>query len=261
MWNGTKIALFQFQARDYGTIVGVFPLKTVYAFSSSMVIFTNLGDVIKWNGSSCAEVAFFIRSLPYTGQIVKTWASSPTEFYCVGMGGAIYHYSQSSWNKLSSLTTLVIGDVWGIVKEGKESIFCAATSFGTTFPSKILTATEGSVDSIFWAEGRDINSIWTKDGSVLFVGGSGVYDNSGGKWTQANIGANFYINCIRGNDTNDIFAVGAEGLISHFNGKSWKVQQQGHAQSYFSVSVNGSTVAAVGVSGAVGMLSIGKRIN
>jgi hypothetical protein len=71
----------------------------------------------------------------------------------------------------------------------------------------------------------------------------------------------YYINCIRGNDVNDIVAVGAFGEVHHYNGKRWKSfkTETGLNGTYHSVAIKGNLIVAVGFEEQQAVILVGKR--
>ena len=62
------------------------------------------------------------------------------------------------------------------------------------------------------------------------------------------------------NNWNDLFIVGDFGLVSHYNGSSWKHYDMSLPNAnFYSVSVKGNTVAAVGQDGNNAVITIGRR--
>ena len=92
----------------------------------------------------------------------------------------------------------------------------------STGDKKILKIVDGKVDSVNWSKDVRLYSAWTNNENFLYVCGEGVFVNKFGTWEQINLPP-ITTNSIRGNDINDIFAVGSLGTIFHFNGISWQI--------------------------------------
>jgi len=71
----------------------------------------------------------------------------------------------------------------------------------------------------------------------------------------------YYINFIRGNDVNDIVAVGALGEVLHYNGKRWKSfkNETGIGGTYYSVAIKSNLIVAVRQEGQQAVILVGKR--
>jgi hypothetical protein len=81
-----------------------------------------------------------------------------------------------------------------------------------------------------------------------------------GQWYEEPVPL-IYTNRIRGNGSNDIFAVGDFGIAVHHNGIHWRVYNEIRLPSgnYESLSVRGNIVIAVGWQGNRAIVAVGKR--
>ena len=68
---------------------------------------------------------------------------------------------------------------------------------------------------------KRIKTVWTQNGLPVYAAGDGIYDNKRGYWKESTPTIT-YTECIRGNDINDIYAVGDFGMFLHYNGVSWQ---------------------------------------
>jgi hypothetical protein len=103
-----------------------------------------------------------------------------------------------------------------------------------------------------------VNSVWTIDGSFLYAGGDGLYENSSGTWKQITYGANKYIQHIRGSSANNIVVVGDAGLVAHYNGSTWRTFPFDFNTAFYSVAVTDNMIVAVGTNGKA-IIAIGKK--
>jgi hypothetical protein len=143
----------------------------------------------------------------------------------------------------------------GIVNpvSGAPEVFCAAGN-------KIMRVLNGTqIDSVPWVGNRTLDGIWTHEGFPVFTSGDGVFENSKGECSEANIGASIYTNGIRGSALNNIVAVGDFGLITHFNGVSWHPFFENPGGDYYNVSVKENLIISVGEMNARGLIIIGRR--
>jgi len=164
-----------------------------------------------------------------------------------------------SWKKIESGTTTLISDIWGVDKNGITTAFCPVSSvFNPPQDKKILKITNDKVDSINWEINSIVYSCWTSNLNFLYVGGEGVFINKFGIWEEINLPA-ITINSIRGNDINDIFAVGSLGTIFHFNGVNWLVIEVYTEKENYRVEVKNDIVAICGYYHGKGFIQIGKR--
>ena len=266
-WNGSKWELKRIQ---FYTICGQskltpYPAKAIYAADNNVIWIAMDGDQIVElvNGIQTQIIC-----LPWSFVINKIWGISSNDFYVIGNGGNIIHYQNGTWQKIESGTNMNIYDIWGASnpQTGKTEILAVASYPDTSAQRKIIqingtSASEISSSGINW----DLESVWFKPQSQYFVAGTGIYDKhllSDSIWSSQYYNVtNYYINCIRGNDVNDIVAVGSFGEVIHYNGMRWKsyIDETGLTNGqYVSVAIKGNEIVAVGYNGKAVIL-VGRR--
>lgn len=255
-WNGSKWSMVKIPVRDYGGFTSSFPLKAVFGFAANDVWFASDADLIHWNGSNWIPAAFVMTDLSFNGQVLKMWGTSGSNLYLVGRNGAIYHYNGSNWQKLASGTPVDIQDIWGAVdgKTGQPTILAVAslTNYGRGLG---LLQIQGTAVSKVDTTGLRIalSSVWFSPRQVFYVVGDGVFtkrDLADTRWQLDQTQPLIYRRKIRGNAWNDLFIVGDFGLVSHYNGSTWKHYTGNGLPTFFglwsSVAVKGNTMVAVG---------------
>ncbi len=96
--------------------------------------------------------------------------------------------------------------------------------------------------------------VWGTSGcNVYAVGANGtILHYNGRAWSVMDSGTTVPLYGIWGNSANDIFAVGDAGTILHFNGTAWSSMTTDFGNFFFSVwGSSGSDVYAVGTGGAI----------
>jgi hypothetical protein len=256
-WDGTDWELHRIPSVICGTNSPIYSaIFSIYAFSEDNIFYSDGGEIIHFNGQQFIQDCS-INSL-LTGRINKIWGSSSNDLYAVGNNGNIAHYNGSSWTRIESGTTSIIGDAWGIKDNGESIVYCTVSSFFEPQQDrKILKIVNSKVDSISWKENKLLYSCWTNGDNYLLVCGSGVYQNKSGQWQQENL-PSVSMNMVRGNTINDIFIIGDFGLAAHFNGSSWQVYNDGFGDIW-GLAFKQNLVAFVGQKNGLGYLEIGKR--
>jgi hypothetical protein len=267
-WDGSK---WNIERIEFYTICG-----QAHKTSYPGVIISKLNETTIWISGAGNQIATIngtnqtsIECLPFDMVINKLWVENNNSVYAVGYAGLIAHYFNGSWQKIESRTEMNISDIWGAINPntGNSEILAVASYQDTSVDRKILqingnTATTISSNGINW----DLHSLWFKSQSQYFVVGSGIYNKnllSDISWSMKywNV-TNDYTNCIRGNDINDIVAVGAFGEVIHYNGKRWKSfrDETGLPNGeYLSVAIKGNLIVAVGEEGQQAVILVGKR--
>ncbi len=259
-WTPVRIEFPQFNFDCSVAFSSAAIVNAIFSVSATSTLFTDGLAVVKWDGSSFHNYPCLSLSLAQSARITKIWGESEYDLYCVGTEGMILHYVSGQWTRIPSGTTTRINDAYGIrnKRTGRHELFCAVTDFFSPRDRTILRIHDfDQVDSVAWAPGKDVTSIWSVDGSYLYASGSSVFENSSGTWREKRLGA--YTNRIRGSDWNNVFVVGDFGLVSHFNGSTWHSFFPAVLVNYNSLAVTNSRVIAVGSDGVRAFIVAGRR--
>ena len=267
-WDGSKWSFQKVAYHDFG-ITQLFPgeLNSILAFGANDIFVSSPASLLHWDGSSWTEKAFFMTSLPFNGQVTKMWGTSDFNIYCVGWGGAIYHYDGNSWMKLESGTTLPIHDIWGAqnFQTGQLEILAVASDDVNKKLLKIQGTTVSTVpDSGLSAS---LYGVWFVPEEKYYVVGAGIgykssLDNS--PWSVYPSGAvtSYMSGGVRGSGLNNVFVVGSFFEIVHYNGSTWHTYKDVIPftdGAVGSMAVNGDIMVTVGLSGQNAVAIIGKR--
>lgn len=251
IWNGDTWKLIKVPYHDYGsTKLYPGPLRAIYSFGINNVFMASFANLLQWNGKDFMEKVFFMKGIPFNGQVNKIWGTSENNLYCVGLNGAIYHVKDTLWERMESGTDVSINDIFGTVNPitGEKLILCAASNILELGELKILRINENNyVDTIPWSTGRRISSIWFKNQYRIFTAGGGVFKGSiNGVWNEVKDIPLIFTERIRGNNINDLFVVGHFGVVAHFNGVSWQIYPEVAAALYYSCDYKNNMMVAVG---------------
>lgn len=220
IWNGTKWTPIQvpFYYRGQNTFT---TLYAVFAFGPNDILFSGGGEVEHWNGTTFTT-DYSVNSL-INGQINKIWGQSSRDFYVVGNGGTVVHYSNGSWTKVQTGTTLPFQDIWG---DGGQVLAVASDKFG--IGGEYIVSLQGNTSTTVSGNGLqpNLSGIWFVAQEKYFVVGDGIYEKESADndraWEGPFAPLKDYSYAIRGNDTNDVVVAGENGAISHYNGSTWR---------------------------------------
>jgi hypothetical protein len=266
-WNGQKWSLekFSFNLYNYNcTIAGSYygTAEAVYSFDDNVIIFTDGADFVKLDGDTYSHLPCTINLL--NGSVRKIWGNSSNDFYALG---TIIHYNGSTWQKIESGTTTNLNDIWGYYNKTNSnlSILTVASNILQPGETRLLAISSGiAADTLNWPYTNWLKGVWFKGKySPLYICGGGVKEYKQGQWNQLNL-PNYFTEGIRGNDLNDVTAVGDFGFITHFNGVRWYSANISTDEVFTSVAIKNNTVAIAGysTSGFVGknaVVVIGRR--
>ena len=257
IWNGRDWRLHRVKAfyrPDYGALIRAFG---IFAFSASDVWLAD-GDVYHWDGSSDTMTIHRIgvngtNPNPildeYQG-VIKIWGSSPSDLYAVGVRGAAAHFNGTSWRRIESGTTAPIQDVWGArdPKTGEQTVLCAASDPTWFSDQRIIRLhADGTADTLARNINRKVASVWFRSMEKIFTAGSGVFIHSrDAPWVEQAALPPYFTFRVRGQNDNDVFAVGDRGLIAHNNGRDWRTWIIPDIKSVKSCDYKGRTCVAVG---------------
>jgi hypothetical protein len=271
-FDGAKWSLETVLYHDFGSS-DLCPgrLNAVQSFGLNDVYVASYANLLHWNGNTWTEDAFFMTEIPFVGQVTAMWGTSGTDLYCVGYTGAIYYFNGNSWQKQQSETNARLTDVRG--SSQGDILACGWESNGSE--SVLLRYQPGTWKALWMKSHPDysrpysgaLTSLW---GSGLknywIVGSDGVYLGSGDFAVSLGVNLGNFPRRVRGNAPNDVFIVGDNAMIMHWNGKSWHEYTGllNPQDRLLGLAVNPTTVVAVGfrIRGItdVALVIVGKRI-
>jgi len=269
-YDGSKWELKRIEVEFRGKMINP-PLYSVYAFSNTDIWFSSgvpiHGDGKKWVQYHLFDMGILSQN---DGSLKKIWGNNSNDIYFVGNKGTIAHYKNGSWGKINSGTELNINDIWGdFNKETGKYEILAVASKSSSFDRAILSidpetriVTQLSTNPIQYK----LKGLWFKSNKQYYVTGDGIYQKdrlSDKNWKNKPFDiTRFFIEKIRGNDINDVVAVGGVGEILHYNGISWKShfnRTKLTNGNYYSVAVKNKLVVAVGEESPKAIILVGKR--
>jgi len=147
--------------------------------------------------------------------LTDVWGTSPSNFYAVGLDGAIGHYDGTHWSAVMTGTSEDPGGVCG-------------TSY-------------------------DLKSVWgTSSGDVFVVGENGILHYDGTDWSEVSMSLSLTLYGVWGTSASDVYAVGSFGRILHYDGTSWSQMTSVTRPMLRGVwGISSSDIFAVGDSGTI----------
>ena len=257
-WDGSQWELKRITVDFRGNLITP-PLEGVFSFSNTDIWFVGSlpihGDGENW-------IMYDLRTTVDPNITVsRAWGSSSNDMYFVGRNGNIARYLNGTWSKINSGTNLNINDIWGTFdNEGNQYILCTAYNFATGGEKKLLRIRNFVVDVIPWVDNRELYTVWFNSKNKIYAGGEGLFNLTNGNWTEEQLPP-YFIFSVRGDNHNNILAVGGFGFCSHFNGISWKTfDELAISGNYKSVAVKGGLVTIIGTtSGNKAIIVIGQQ--
>ena len=242
------------------------PIKAIFAFSENDIWF-GIGSLIHWDGTGFYSIS---TSTVFPSLINKMWGSNSNDLYIVGNGGNIAHYNGQSWQRIESGTTLNINDIWGDYnpKTGEWEILAVGGNILAGYDNIILQIQSNNPiqkinsDSVNWPLG----TLWFQSGKNYYIALSGIFQkhNLNESFWKNNIYSitTYTVFRVRGQEINDVAAVGGVGELLHFNGTSWKSfieNTQLLSGNYYGCSIKGNKIIAVGQNNPMAVITVGSR--
>jgi hypothetical protein len=268
IWNGRQWQIRRLYAQYPSSHTPLRP-EGIFAFSPTDVWFA-WGDVFHWDGRSETVTIHQVTSILGQNQgIKKLWGTSGVDLYGVGTAGAIAHYNGFAWQRIESGTTLPINDIWGARNpvSGETEILAVASNKFQNQGKKLLRIHNGGAVSTVPDSGLSwsLSAVWFVPGRMYYICGDGIYPSQtlGPTWVRDETFPAIYKDAVRGSAVNDIVVSGSNGLLSHFNGLTWRHYLNSElpffSGRYFAAAIAGRMVLAVGYINDRAIATIGRR--
>ena len=251
-WDGNHWAPFETPGGVKRGIFG-FGGDNIFVVGES----ANRGFVGHFNGSSWISYRsdYFLANGDTVYPLYSVWGSSPDNVWAVGDRGTIIHWDGSQWSKVQSPTNLILWDIWGT---SADNVYALHISFANQ--SKLI-----HFDGMEWREitdqlpasERSLVSLWFDKGGTGYLTGNYMVYYDGTVFNGIDINQNASLLRVRGRNSADVFAVGVNGRVYHFNGIDWtsypELYDDTPGMELKGVFVTETTVFAVGIinSGAI----------
>ena len=262
-WDGSVWELMRLLGKTYYDSLRWNPIKAIRAFSDDDIwVMFEFGSYAHWDGSGWESE--FIRER--YGSINRIWGNSSSDLFFIGTDGNITHYDGSGFDKMESGVTVDLRSISGTNSDRvfvsgyaptSESVLLEynGVEWTTRYTSETVLPGTGStqLDRIYRL------SAW--EDTLYVIAESGLWKSSieSGKGillSQAEIQYRYVGPAgLVSNSYSDIFLVGWEGTITHFNGESWHRMSDVYDQwanyylEIYGVDFKDDTIVCVGAIG------------
>ncbi len=209
-------------------------LRAVAGNSSGLVVVVGSGGtILRQDG-----VGWTIMNSNTTEDLTGVWVSEENTAFAVGNRGIILYLDGVDWSALDSTTSEPLTDVWGV---------SPTDVFASGYAGTVL-----HYDGTRWSAMKpgkrdDYLSVWASSATDVYLGGTTPIHFDGNTWT----GLDRSLHDLWGSAPNDVFGVGLQGQIEHFDGSNW-VSLQSRGPSLYAVwGFSSTNVFAVGASGTI----------
>ncbi len=203
--------------REVGVMKRLFPVTLIILLAISAFPF-----LVRASSNAPTDDWTWLSPLPQGNALHALWGSGPDNIYAAGELGALMHYDGQAWRVIEDVPNRqsILG-LWG---SGPNNIFAVGHD------------TLWHYDGVQWREmapPRGVSSflmrgVWGASGNDVYAVGAifdqaAVFHYNGASWTQVNIPLVFHqLFAVWGSGPNNIFAVGREGVILHYDGQTWQ---------------------------------------
>jgi hypothetical protein len=165
------------------------------------------------------------QNVPIGEPLNSVWGSGSHDVWSGGNGGSLFHYDGSRWTKSPMDTTVACT---GLTGRGPNEVYMLGHKYNYPIASNysVLYRYDGTtwmpIDSTGGAPFSrfGVNAVTMVD-SILYTIDDGIYARRSGQWKKELTASNG-LSGMWGSSSSNIFTVGYNSLIYHYNGTDWK---------------------------------------
>ena len=254
-WNGNNWDIVYIPIKAFGGHLSRAPLRAIYYVGNEIWVIGDAGGYARLqNGIWHTEFNDAASASTY-----KIWGSSTNNIYFIGTNGSITKFNGSSFIKMNSNTDINLTDIYG-TPDGSEVWACGRADGQKSIIIKLNANRWERIweRNVFNAENiynsSSIKTIWLDDRFFAWFTGAafGVYRQS---YKANSVIDHLTFNNqnashkIRGSSSNNVFMVGDDAMVWHFNGSTWKFYSSLNREedTLFSLDVKSNVIITVGV--------------
>lgn len=143
------------------------------------------------------------------------WGSATNDVWMVTGGGLVLHYDGSKWSQQDVPAAKVHPYLKGVSGTSPNNVWAAGVG------GALLRKDQNGWTSLTQGPGETLSGLWSSGADDIWaVGRSTVWHRGGMGWELVKVPTN----CVRdvwGSGKSDIFLVGCQGLVLHYDGAAW----------------------------------------
>jgi hypothetical protein len=180
----------------------------------------------------------------YSPGLSAVWLDPSGSGHAVGINGETLAYDGSSWSLEETPTQASLFAIWG---SAPNDVYAAGEQ------AQIL-----HYDGARWSVDREpaqstrLHAVWCSSASNIYAVGRELLRFDGTAWTRSALPVSQSLEALWGAGPSELFAVGVDGVIVHYENESWAVQDSGVERSLHDVwGTAPNDVYAVGDAGTL----------
>lgn len=203
-------------------------LISIWGLSDNLIFVGGYGRVLKYDGSQWSETAASGLEDSYVNGL---WGTAANNLYAAG-NKAIFRYNGSSWQKVYQDTSdgaVAFTSIWGSAADDIHvgmKLLAGEDELAYVMMHFNGTTWEPVTDSAFY-QGSYIYAVTGTSRSNIFAMGlqSNIYHFDGTSWKWMLGGAQLSINAAAASPSGTVVAVGDLGVIYRYNGTEWNFER------------------------------------
>jgi len=219
-WDGTIWSPIDYLEGDLRSIIGFGPNDIWVAgfWQVGQELYALIGhwDGTQWQTSIMQQ---------HEG-LFSIWGTSSSNLFACGWAGTILHFNGTAWTSMYAGTSHPLYGIWGVGNEVYSVGGDPSTGMGVLLKYQGNNVWKKMYERTYRPDSLsgDQQAIWAERGDRFFVQKYMGHDSTWVKLPVPN--DNTYIQNTFGSRENNIFMVGHFGLLTHFNGSTWKRYDQ-----------------------------------
>jgi hypothetical protein len=250
VWNGEKweFRTIYFQDKYFAE------QQSIWALNENDVWFGYSGAYTRWNENSFTY--FLVPNVQ--GPETRVWGNSNNILFLADNIGTIAYYDGTGWKTKIKYEAKTISDFWGV--NGYNTFF-ACYDYYSSSKNQVFKIEADKAFDLGWDSTKVPYNLWTNETGRLWVAAfDGLYKYENQSWQTINFQNSFNAINVRGTSQENIYVVGSDKLVAHFNGISWQNYDIGfNGNAVFNtLSVTPNTIALAGFTESGLIIAVGK---
>lgn len=261
--------MWHFDGKQWSTVqldpnLGLISLHGISSFEENIVF--AVGQIAYFNPNSPPNFLDSSLVLQYKGNqwiatklkgsgLSAVWGNSPASVWAVGSQGTAFYFDGTGWTKQRIRDDLTFNALDGSANSYIHALggkldtqpYDSIAKYLCYFDGSSWSVTDSLLETFPPNHSFGTSDVWVLDPTEVYSAGYGIFKKAQKIWVKIFDDGTVF-GGIAGSANDNIFAVGSEGSILHFNGQDWYRYNQLRNLNIFCVSVwtDGTEVFVLG---------------